>query len=192
MHREKVTHQFMVAECEALEAMLVVHANAAREAVHMATEKEAPQNALRVAEDVAREASRVAEEAAREAAAAAAARKVACTEEVAAETAPRKVARVANKEAREAAVAAAAKEVVRTEEFAEEAAAEAVTRNEMDMDRVRWGKDMAAARRAHEIHDLANERCHRQRLAHHRARHARQTDVEGSNAGNAGWGDASM
>jgi hypothetical protein len=42
-------------------------------------------------------------------------------------------------------------------------------------------------RRGAPIHELASERRHRMNLAH--ARRSRQTDSEGSNAVNAGWGD---
>jgi hypothetical protein len=108
-------------------------------------------------------------------------------EEVAAEA-----ARVADKAAREAAVAAATREAVFAKEIAEEAAAEGATREEMARDPARWGEDMAAARRAHKIHELANEHRHCQRLARHQARHVSQTNGEGSNAGDAGWGDAAM
>jgi hypothetical protein len=45
---------------------------------------------------------------------------------------------------------------------------------------------MAAKRHARDIHELANERRHRQ------AHRARQTDDEGLNAVDAGWGDATM
>jgi hypothetical protein len=48
----------------------------------------------------------------------------------------------------------------------------------------RRDKDMATARRAREIHELASERHHRRNLA--RACRARQTDGEGSNAIDAG------
>jgi hypothetical protein len=46
---------------------------------------------------------------------------------------------------------------------------------------------MAVARRAREIHELASECRHRRNLAC-----ARQTDDEGSNAIDAGWGDTHM
>jgi hypothetical protein len=71
-HREESTCQVMAAEREALSAMLVVCANAAREAARMAAEEEAACVAARVAEAVlglaAREEAAAAEEVAREAA----------------------------------------------------------------------------------------------------------------------------
>jgi hypothetical protein len=51
------------------------------------------------------------------------------------------------------------------EELAEEAAADAAAREEMVKDHRRWDEDMAAARRAREIHELASERRHRRNLA---------------------------
>jgi hypothetical protein len=68
-HREQSTRQFMAAEREALVAMLVVRANAAREATHVAAEEETARVAARVVEVAlelaAREEAAVAEEAAR-------------------------------------------------------------------------------------------------------------------------------
>jgi hypothetical protein len=49
-HREESTRQFMAAEREALSAMLVVHANAAREAVRVAAEEEVARVAARAVE----------------------------------------------------------------------------------------------------------------------------------------------
>jgi hypothetical protein len=59
----------------------------------------------------------------------------------------------------------------------------------MARDSRRWDDDMAASRRAHEIHELATQGRHRRNLAHRQAIHARQADGEGSNAIDAGWGD---
>jgi hypothetical protein len=56
----------------------------------------------------------------------------------------------------------------------------------MARDRARWDEDMATARRARKIHELASERHHRQNLARHQANRAHQTDGEGSNAVDAG------
>jgi hypothetical protein len=80
----------------------------------------------------------------------------------------------------------AARKVAQAKEITEEAASEAAARKEMTRDRARWDKDMATARRAREIHELANERRHRQCLARHQANHARQTDGEGSNTVDTG------
>jgi hypothetical protein len=120
-HREESTRQFMATEREALAAMLVVRANAAREAARVATEVEAAR----------------AEE--------------------------------------------AAHAVVRVEELAEEAAAEATTQEEMARDRRRWDDDMAAARRAREVHELATQRRHRRNQARRQAHRARQAGGENSN-----------
>jgi hypothetical protein len=79
-----------------------------------------------------------------------------------------------------------ARDAARAEELAEEEAPSATAREEMARDRCRWDKDMAPARRAREIHELANERRHRLRLARRQGRHDRQTDSEGSNAIDAG------
>jgi hypothetical protein len=85
-HQEESTRQFMATEREDLAAMLVVRANTAREAVHVAAEAEAAHVAARAAEAAldlaAREEAAAAEETAREAA-----RAVARAEEVAAEAA---------------------------------------------------------------------------------------------------------
>jgi hypothetical protein len=85
-HHEESTRQFMATEREALAAMLVVRANAAREAARVAIEEEAARMAARAAEAAlelaAREEVAVAEEAAREAA-----RAVAQAEELAEEAA---------------------------------------------------------------------------------------------------------
>jgi hypothetical protein len=129
----------MAAEREALTAMLLVRANAAREAAHVAAEEEA---------------ARVAE-------------------------APLDLA------AREE----AARAVVRAEELADEAATEAATQEEMARDHRRWDKDMAAARRLREVHELATQRRHRQNLARRQAHRARQVGDEGSNTVDLGWGD---
>jgi DNA-directed RNA polymerase subunit K/omega len=51
---------------------------------------------------------------------------------------------------------------------------------------------MAVAKRAREIHELASEHCHRPHLARRQTHRARQTDDEGSNAIDTGWGDAAM
>jgi hypothetical protein len=60
-------------------------------------------------------------------------------------------------------------------------------REEMARDQRRWDEEMASVRRAREIHDLASK-C-RLRLARLHAHRARQTDGEGSNAVDVGWGD---
>jgi hypothetical protein len=52
-HRELVTRQFMATEREALTAMLVVRANAARETAHVAAQEEAARAAARAAEEAA-------------------------------------------------------------------------------------------------------------------------------------------
>jgi hypothetical protein len=49
----------------------------------------------------------------------------------------------------------------------------------MARDRRRWDKDMAAARRLREVHELACRQAHR----------ARQAGDEGSNTVDLGWGD---
>jgi hypothetical protein len=71
-HREESTRQFMAAEWEALSAMLVVRANAAREAVRVAAEEEVACVAARAVEAAldlaAREEAAVVEEVAHEAA----------------------------------------------------------------------------------------------------------------------------
>jgi hypothetical protein len=54
----------------------------------------------------------------------------------------------------------------------------------------RWDKDMATARHARKIHELTSEHRHRRNLIC--ARRARQTDGKGSNAIDAGLGDAHM
>jgi regulator of protease activity HflC (stomatin/prohibitin superfamily) len=77
-HCEEGTRQFMAAEREALAAMLVVRANAAREAAHVAAQEEAARVASRAAEaaaarEVAARVAARAEELAEEAAADAAA-----------------------------------------------------------------------------------------------------------------------
>jgi hypothetical protein len=64
-----------------------------------------------------------------------------------------------------------------------------VVQEEMARDRRRWDEDMAAARRAREIHELASQRHHRWNLARRQAIRACQTDSEGSNAVDPGWGD---
>jgi hypothetical protein len=71
----------------------------------------------------------------------------------------------------------------RAEELAEEAAAEAAAQEEMARDRRRWDNDMATARRAREVHELAIQRRHRWNLAR------RQAGGEGSNTVDLGWGD---
>jgi hypothetical protein len=53
----------------------------------------------------------------------------------------------------------------------------------------RWNEDMAAARRLHEVHELATHRCHRQNLACRQAQRARQAGGEGSNTVDLGWGN---
>jgi hypothetical protein len=95
-HREQSTRQFMAAERDALMAMLVVRANAAREATHVAAEEETARVAARAVEVAlelaAREEAAVAEEAAREAARAVA-RAEELAEEAAAEAAAQEMAR---------------------------------------------------------------------------------------------------
>jgi hypothetical protein len=70
----------------------------------------------------------------------------------------------------------------RAEELAEEVATDATTQEDMARDCRSWDDDMAAARRAREIHKLATQRRHRQNLARRMDILARQADVEGSNA----------
>jgi hypothetical protein len=91
-------------------------------------------------------------------------------------SAVRKVARVAE----------AARAAARAEELAEEAAA---AQEEMARDRRRWDDDIAAARRAREVHELATQRRHRQNLPRRQGIRARQADDEGSNAVDLGWDD---
>jgi hypothetical protein len=85
-HRKESTLQFLAAKREDLAAMLVVHANTAREAARVAAEEEAMRMAARAAEAAldlaAREEAAAAEEVAREAA-----RAVARAEELAQEAA---------------------------------------------------------------------------------------------------------
>jgi hypothetical protein len=59
----------------------------------------------------------------------------------------------------------------------------------MAQDRRRWDDDMAAARRAHGVHELATQRRHRRNLARRQAHRARQASGEGSNTVDLGWGD---
>jgi hypothetical protein len=79
--------------------------------------------------------------------------------------------------------------VARAEELAEEAAAEAAAQEEMARDRRRWDNDMATARRAREVDELAIQRRHRWNLACRQAIRARQAGGEGSNTVDLGWGD---
>jgi hypothetical protein len=84
--------------------------------------------------------------------------------------AARAAARVAaGEEVTRAAEEAAAAVAARAEEIVEEAAA---AREEMARDRACWDKDMVAARCAREIHELVNERRHRQLLARRQAHRA--------------------
>jgi hypothetical protein len=48
---------------------------------------------------------------------------------------------------------------------------------------------MAAARRAREVHELANQHRHRRNLACRQAHRARQAGDEGSSTVDLGWGD---
>jgi hypothetical protein len=128
----------------------------------MATEREALAAMLVVRANVAREAARVAAEEE-------AARVVARAAEAALELAAREEAARAEEVAREAAGA-----VALAEELAEEAAAEATVQEEMTRDRRRWDDDMAAARRAREVHELATQRRHRRNLARRQAHRASQ------------------
>jgi hypothetical protein len=48
---------------------------------------------------------------------------------------------------------------------------------------------MAAARRLHEVHELATHRRHRRNLARRQSQRARQASDEGSNTVDLGWGD---
>jgi hypothetical protein len=59
----------------------------------------------------------------------------------------------------------------------------------MAKDRHRWDDDMAAARRAHVVHDLATQHRHRRNLACRQAIRARQAGGEGSNTVDLVWGD---
>jgi hypothetical protein len=107
-HHKEAMRQFVAAEREALAAMLVVQANAAREATRVVFME------------------------------------VACVTV-------------------EEAATVVAQEAAQAEELAEEAATKAAARKEMAKDRACWDEDIAAARRGHEIHELAIERCHHQR-----------------------------
>jgi hypothetical protein len=69
----------------------------------------------------------------------------------------------------EEAACEAARAVARAEELAEEAAAEATAQEEMARDRRCWDDDMATARRAREVHELATQRRHRRNLARRQA-----------------------
>jgi hypothetical protein len=62
----------------------------------------------------------------------------------------------------------------------------------MAWDRCRWDNDMAAARRAREVHELATQRRHHRNLARRQAHHAGQAGGEGSNTVDLGWGDDLM
>jgi hypothetical protein len=99
----------------------------------------------------------------------------------------REAARAAEEAAAVAVKEEAARAAARVEELAEEVAVDAAVRTEMARDHRRWDEDMVAARRAHEIHELASERRHHRNLGC-----ARKTDGEGSNAVDPGWGDALM
>jgi hypothetical protein len=72
-------------------------------------------------------------------------------------------------------------EAARAAARAEELTEEVVAQEKMARDCRRWDEDMAAARRACEIHVLASQRRHCRNLARHQAIRARQTDGEGSN-----------
>jgi hypothetical protein len=104
------------------------------------------------------------------------------------EEAAHAAAHAAEKRTTVAAQEEAARAAAWAKELVEEAAADAAAREEMVRDHRRWDKDMAADRRVREIHELASECHHHRNLA--RARHAHQTDDEGSNVVDAGWGDA--
>jgi hypothetical protein len=99
-------------------------------------------------------------------------------------------ARVAARVAEVASVLAvqeeAARAAARAEELAVEAAADAEAWEEMARDHRRWDKDMATARRAREIHELASQRRHHRNLARCQANRAHHTDGEGSNTVDAG------
>jgi hypothetical protein len=75
----------------------------------------------------------------------------------------------AREEAARVAEEAAAVVAARAEEIVEEAAS---AMEEMARDRACWDKDMVAARCAREIHELVNERRHRQLLARRQAHRA--------------------
>jgi hypothetical protein len=79
--------------------------------------------------------------------------------------------------------------VARAEELTEEAAADAAAQEEMSRDRCHWDDDMATARHAREVHELATQRRHRQNLARRQAIRARKDGGEGSNTIDLGWGD---
>jgi hypothetical protein len=59
----------------------------------------------------------------------------------------------------------------------------------MARDRRRCDKDMAAARRLREVHELATQRRHSRSQARRQAHRARQAVGEGSNTVDLGWGD---
>jgi hypothetical protein len=142
----------------------------------MAPEQEALAAMLVVRASVAREAARVgAEEEV--------VRVAARTAEAALDLAAREEAAIAEWAAHEAACAVAR---------AEEAAAEAKAQEEMARDHHRWDEDMAAARRLHEVHELATQRRHRRNLARRQSYYARQAGDEGSNIVDLGWGDDLM
>jgi hypothetical protein len=82
-------------------------------------------------------------------------------------------ARVAKVAAELAAREEAARAAARAEELAEEAAADTAAQEEMARDHRRWDNDMAAARRAPEVQELATQRRHRRNLARRQALHAR-------------------
>jgi hypothetical protein len=79
--------------------------------------------------------------------------------------------------------------VARADVQAKEAGAKAVAHEEMARDHRRWDKDMAAARRLREVHELATHRRHRRNLARRQAQRARQAGDEGSNTVDLGWGN---
>jgi hypothetical protein len=60
----------------------------------------------------------------------------------------------------------------------------------MASDHRRWDEDMAAARCALVIHELASQHHRSRNLARRQANRARQSNGEGSNIVDAGWGDA--
>jgi anti-sigma factor RsiW len=74
----------------------------------------------------------------------------------------------------------------------EEEVAEATIREEMARDRARWDEDMTTARLNREIHELADERDHRQRLARRQVSRAPDRRRVGSTTGDAGWGAAAL
>jgi hypothetical protein len=88
------------------------------------------------------------------------------TREAALVAAQEEAAMEAARAAEEASAVAAQEEAARAVVRAEEGAADVAARTEMARDHHRWDEDMATARRAREIHELASEPHHRRNLPH--------------------------